>query len=424
MCNIFKYIDVKPVSSIKHLMETKEITSSTKRIEIVDALRGFSLAGIVIVHMVENYIAGPPPSAFAEVANQGIADSIVDGFILFLLRGKFFALFSFLFGLSFFIQMDNAARKNQYFGGRFLWRLILLLVIGYLHSLFYAGDILTIYAMLGILLIPFYKIGTKWIVALAALLFLGLGRYVFFTVNGGDPIFGLMDYTPDSPSLMEYYNTLKNGSLLDVFSTNGYASHLNKFDFQFGVFGRGYLTFGFFLLGMIIGRIGFFKTYEDNKKFVKRTLIWSIVLYFVSIGLMAVTFGSLGENVTFDNWVAMVGLSAYDLNNVAMTFILICLFVMLYKRIKPKKWLSTFIPYGRMALTNYFLQSVIGTFILFGWGLGYLGKLRNIYTFAIAIVIIVFQVLFSKWWLKRYQYGPLEWIWRSATFFKRFPMRK
>ncbi len=424
MCNIFKYIDVKPISSIKHLMETKEITSSTKRIEIVDALRGFSLAGIVIVHMVENYIAGPPPSAFAEVANQGIADSIVDGFILFLLRGKFFALFSFLFGLSFFIQMDNAARKNQYFGGRFLWRLILLLAIGYLHSLFYAGDILTIYAMLGVLLIPFYKIGTKWIVALAALLFLGLGRYVFFMVNGGNPIFGLMDYTPDSPSLMEYYNTLKNGSLLDVFSTNGYASHLNKFDFQFGVFGRGYLTFGFFLLGMIIGRIGFFKTYEDNKKFVKRTLIWSIVIYFVSIGLMAVTFGSLGENVTFDNWVAMFGLSAYDLNNVAMTFILICLFVILYKRIKPKKWLSTFIPYGRMALTNYFLQSVIGTFILFGWGLGYLGELRNIYTFAIAIVIIVFQVLFSKWWLKRYQYGPLEWIWRSATFLKRFPMKK
>lgn len=405
-------------------MKTEEISVPRKRIEIVDALRGFSLAGIVIVHMVENYLASQPPTAFTEAVHQGIMDSIVDGLIVFLLRGKFFALFSFLFGLSFFIQMDNAAKKGGYFGGRFLWRLILLLIIGYVHSLFYAGDILTIYATLGILLIPFHKIGTKWILVFTALIFLGIGRYLVFMLTGGDNIFGNMSFVPDNPVLLEYYNTLKTGSISDVFATNGYTSHMNKLDFQFGVFGRGYLTFGFFLLGMVIGRIGFFKNYENNKKLVKRTLIWSIVLFFISIALMAVTFRSLGENVTFDNWVAMFGLTAYDLNNISMTFILLSLFTILYQRTKPKKWFSKFIPYGKMALTNYFLQSIIGTFILFGWGLGYLGQLRNVYTFIIAILIIIVQMLFSQWWLKRFQYGPLEWLWRSATFFKRFPMKK
>ncbi|MEM8847206.1 MAG: DUF418 domain-containing protein, partial [Bacteroidota bacterium] len=80
--------------------------------------------------------------------------------------------------------------------------------------------------------------------------------------------------------------------------------------------------------------------------------------------------------------------------------------------------------YGIMALTNYFFQSIIGTFILFGWGLGYIGELRNIYTFTIAIIIIILQMVISSWWLKKFRYGPLEWLWRSATFLKIFPMKR
>ena len=139
---------------------------------------------------------------------------------------------------------------------------------------------------------------------------------------------------------------------------------------------------------------------------------------------MAVTFGSMGENVTFDNWTAMLGLTAMDLNNVAVTFILISVFVILYKRTKPQKFLEKFIPYGKMALTNYCGQSVIGTFLLFGWGLGYIGELRNLYTFGIALLVIALQMILSKWWLSKFKYGPLEWLWRSATFFKFFPIKR
>ncbi len=397
---------------------------SKERIEIIDALRGFSLAGIVIVHLVENYIAAPPPEAFNEAVHQGIGDTVVDVFIGLFLRGKFFALFSFLFGLSFFIQMDKGAKKGGYFGGRFLWRLILLLAIGYVHSLFYAGDILTIYAVLGILLIPFYRVKNAWVLGVIALLFLGLGRYIIFYFAGGPQLFGNMGLSPDNPALLEYYDTLKNGSLMDVFKINGYQSHINKADFQIGVFGRGYLTFAFFLLGLVIGRMQFFRNYLNEKKLIKRTWIWSLVLFVVSGGLMAVTFGSMGENITFDNWVAMFGLTAMDLNNLAMTLIILSVFVILYKRAKPRKWLSKFSAYGRMALSNYVFQSILGTFLLFGWGLGYLGELRNVYTFGIAILVVAFQMALSSWWLKRFQYGPLEWLWRSATFLKWFPLKR
>ena len=139
---------------------------TSQRLLSVDALRGFSLAGIVIVHMVENFIGGPPPAEAMAAVNQGWPDSVVDGFIFLFLRGKFFALFSFLFGLSFFIQMEKGAQKGSGFEGRFLWRLILLLLIGIVHHMFYRGDILTIYALLGIVLIPFYRLPTKLIICL------------------------------------------------------------------------------------------------------------------------------------------------------------------------------------------------------------------------------------------------------------------
>lgn len=400
-------------------------SSQTSRIEIIDALRGVALAGIVICHMVENYIGAIAPISFSEAVNIGPADQIIDAFIGIFLRGKFIALFSFLFGLSFFIQMDNGAQKNISFGPRFLWRLLLLFIIGYLHSLLYRGDILTIYAMLGIFLIPFYKVNSKWVLGLAALLFLGLGRYLIFFFFGAEHLFMDVDPTDqETPRVLEYYNTLKEGSIWEVFKTNGYEGHLDKMNFQYGVFGRGYFTFAFFLIGLFVGKYRFFSRYKEEKSLINKILFGSVITFLVAIGITAAAFISLGPETTFDNWAAMIGLSGMDLANFSITSIYIMLFVILYRKIKPERWLRQFAPYGRMALTNYFLQSVLGTLLLYGWGFGYIGELRNIYTFLIALVLIAFQMWYSKLWLKHFYYGPLEWLWRSLTFFKRYAFRR
>lgn len=399
-------------------------TNSYKRIEIIDALRGFSLAGIVFCHMLENFVASPMPTEAIEAMNPGLIDQIADGLVSFFFRGKFFALFSFLFGLSFFIQMDNGSKRGHYFGGRFLWRLLILLAIGFVHSMFYRGDILTIYALLGILLIPFYKVNTKWVLCIAALLFLGLGRFIVFYLTQGEGLFITQDMGPDAPWVASYFDVLKNGSIGSVFASNAIEGNLHKAEFQFGVFSRGYLTFGFFLLGLVAGRIAFFKQYLTEKKFLKKVWVGSLILLFSSIVGMIAVFSSMGEGMEFNSWRSMLGLTFYDLMNLALTLLVIAIFVILYTKVKPQRFLEKFVPYGKLALTNYVFQSLVGTFIFFGWGLGYLSSIPNRYVFLMAIAIIAGQMWLSKLWLKHFYYGPLEWLWRSLTYFKMMPFKK
>ncbi len=386
-----------------------------KRINIIDALRGFSLAGIVIVHVVEQYIAGPNPEGTLEAARQGIPDYIVDAIIFIFLRGKFFALFSFLFGLSFFIQMDNASTKGESYAGRFIWRAVILLIIGFIHHMFYRGDILTIYAFLAILLVPFFKVSNKWAYGVIALIFLGLVRVGVFYTIGSEPLLSDMNMDPSDPLLMEYWNLLNDGSLGEVMVANASDGMLMKTDFQIGVFYRGYLTFAFFLIGMLVGKSRYFEQFRDRIKFTKEVLYISIGVFLAFFLLTGFLFQSMGPNVSFDSLLSIAALHAMDLANVALTFVILALFVLAYKTVRGHRWLSAFSPYGRMALTNYFMQTIIGTFLLYGWGLGYIGQLRNIHLFGISILIIIVQMLFSKWWLDRFRYGPLEGLWRSAT---------
>lgn len=394
------------------------------RITIIDALRGFALAGIVLVHMTENYLGAAAPETFTEGTHDGVLDYIVDGLVILFLRGKFFALFSFLFGLSFFIQMDRSHARGIDFRGRFVWRLVLLLIIGYLHHLFYRGDILTIYATLGLFLIPFYKIKNTYIWAIAAILFLGLGRFVVFTVNPQMQLFLEGDFSPMGAETLAYYQLLKNGELWAVMWDNATVGMLSKLDFQLGILSRGYLTFGFFLLGLYVGRDRWFKRFRD-KTLPLTNLMWTGgILFCVGIALAALGFAQMGPEVTFDNWNAMIGLTGMDLNNLGMTLIIFVLFIWAYRKSFWERLLRSFAPYGRMALTNYVVQSLLGTFLFYGWGLGYLGEIPNRYTFLMGFAIIGLQMVLSHWWLKVFHYGPLEWLWRSATYLKWYPLMK
>lgn len=136
------------------------------RIKIIDVLRGFTLFGIILVHFAEQYYAGPAPAKFANFNNKFLGDEIINGFIGIFISGKFYMIFSFLFGLSFFIQMKKSDSGWAFFL-RFFWRLVILFAIGLLHHLHYRGDILTIYAMLGVGLLVFYKLPDKLLLILA-----------------------------------------------------------------------------------------------------------------------------------------------------------------------------------------------------------------------------------------------------------------
>ncbi len=400
----------------------KKIVSN--RIVIIDALRGFALGGVALVHMTEQYIASAPTDNLMEITNNTV-DNILGGVIGFFIIGKFFALFSILFGLSFFIQMDSAYKRGENFAGRFLWRVFLLFIIGYGHQIFYKGDILTIYALLAPFLIPFYKMKNKQILLVAGIFLISIPRFVSYAILGTESAFGFPSFMDFNNEVnVAYINTLKEGSLIDVFSVNATQGMLQKMDFQIGFIARFYLTFGYFLIGLWLGKIGLFQNLEENltmvKKWLKRTLIFFIVALLITGGLFAVS----RQPVDFKSWIHVLGINAYDWSNTGLTAIILCSFILIYMKDRGEKILSFFAPYGRMALTNYVLQSIIGTSILFGWGLGYLGKLHTSYLFVMAIVLITIQTLVSKIWLTHFRYGPLEWLWRSATLGKLQPFRK
>lgn len=397
---------------------------TTKRIYSVDALRGFALAGVALVHMVEQYIAGPTPEGFMEDIN-GLPDQIIQGIIFIFFTGKFFALFSILFGLSFSIQMRSASEKNIQFGKRFLWRAVLLFVIGYVHQLFYRGDILTIYAVLAPFLIPFYRVPTKWLLITAGLIFIGVPRFISFLIFGSESITGIdsmMDFS--STQVSTYFDTIQNGTLLEVFKTNAIYGMKTKIDFQLSFFGRFYYTFGYFLIGLWLGRINIFSKIDEFAKKIKTTMLWAVAVLLISFLLTFGTFATMPQPMDNSSWQFVIAMNFMDWISISMTAIILGGFLLVYTKSKWEQKLLYFAPYGKMALTNYIMQSVIGTFFFFGWGLGYLGQIRLSYLFLLALVLTSLQIIFSKYWLKVFKYGPLEWLWRCGTYLKWQPLLK
>ncbi|MEM9929128.1 MAG: DUF418 domain-containing protein [Bacteroidota bacterium] len=401
--------------------------TTPQRIHSIDALRGFALAGIVLVHMLENYIGSLPPAGAMDATYQGLGAGIANGIVFLFIRGKFFAIFSFLFGLSFSLQQARAQQKGDAFSGRFIWRLLLLFAIGTLHHLFYRGDILTIYAVLGLLLIPLQRLPNKVLLSIAALLFLGLGRYIIFLTFGDAPIFRDFKLSPEATEVINYFNTLKAGSLGDIFETNLDNGFTDKADFQLGTMGRAYLTLGFFLLGVVAARQQFFEQFRANRVKWRKWMYWSIGLMVLSFmgmgGLFSLTVGP-DQQPDMNSWLTMLAFTFMDLWNFFMAAFLVIGFLLLYAKRETAGWLQGFAPYGRMALTNYFAQTLIGTFLLYGWGLGYLAEWTGAQTFLIGLSIIILQLGISYWWLQYFRYGPLEWVWRSLTYFRKFPLVK
>ena len=395
-----------------------------QRIQSLDALRGFALMGIVIVHMLEQYMASPSPASGMENVGLTIADQIVNGFGNFFIRGKFFALFSVLFGVSFFLQMDRSRQKESSFEWRFIWRMVLLFGIGYVHQLFYRGDILTIYAFTGLVLMPFFRMPNQVLLLVAGLILLGMVRYIVFGINGMESIFGATTNDPESSALQLYFDTLKSGTIWEVWKHNATEGMLSKLDFQYAVFGRGYLTLAYFILGLWLGRIGLFQNLDQFRKKIGKAMLWSlagiVVLVGVSIGINLLN----GGDFVFESIQGMVLITIGDLFN---TFLLVLIAggFLLRTIINPNgRFFGWMAVYGRTALTNYVFQSLIGTFILFGWGMGLIGELTHVQAFVIAIGIIVLQVVASMVWMTYFKYGPLEWLWRMATYGRWFPIKK
>jgi len=393
------------------------------RIEIIDVLRGFSLLGIIIVHFTEQYYAGQAPDSQGSFGAHNLADKIVQGFSGVFVQGKFFMIFSFLFGLSFFIQLSKS-NGSLLFIGRFAWRLIVLFAIGFAHHLHYRGDILTIYAVLGFGLLLCYKLPDKTILIIGLLLLfnipsLGVRLYQSIFPGGEGNLFG-----SDQKELQLYFETLKSGTYLGILNAN-----LHEFDYKFNfqvLSGRIYITFGLFLLGIYAGRKNFFSSWKERTEWMKKLLKVSLLTILACFVFMGVVFGGTAlAGIKLNQalqWA--VGGLAFDVFNAGLATFYVMGTLLLFKREKWNYRLMQFYEVGRMGLTTYLMQTLFGIIIFFSIGFGLLNSIGALPCLLIGLAVFAFQIRFSKWWLNSFRFGPVEWLWRSLTYLKIQPMKK
>src|SRR5690606_14924860 len=167
------------------MAQTKSISSPLKRITVLDALRGFALLGVVLIHMLQNFGIYSIPTGQSEPLFPAL-DEAIQWIGKNIIMGRFINIFAFLFGLSFFIQMDSATKKGIDFRKRFVWRMFILLVIGVAAHSFYSLEILSVYAVFGLIMIPLYKVKNWVLVLLACLLLIGIPRIIQATISNNE----------------------------------------------------------------------------------------------------------------------------------------------------------------------------------------------------------------------------------------------
>jgi uncharacterized protein len=406
----------------------------SERIRLVDALRGLSLAGIAMVHFGEQYLGFMPPPG-EPYSVHGTADTVLEALSWTFVRGKGFGLFSFLFGLSFVLQMQHAEgrRPGKDFRPRFAWRLLILFAIGWVHGLAYSGDILTVYAALGIPLILFYRVPDRWILALAVLLLVGVPRTVQRVVQGKATSAGMQSLqTRMNAQAQEHWHALVEGDVPAIVRFHATAGFRAKWEFQYGFMGRGYQTFGLFLLGLWAGRRRLFEDVEAHRKLFVRVWRWTGVLTLlipVVAGLLlaAGAAGRGGEPQPasslpdFSSWAVVAGMGCFDAWNNAMTLFYAASFALLFMRPWWQGRLALLAPVGQMALSAYVGQTALGVLVFFGFGLGLLGCFGNTVTMPIGLAVFGLEAWACTLWLRHFRFGPLEWAWRSLTWLRPQP---
>ncbi len=388
------------------------LTQLNTRIDVVDILRAIAIGGIVVLHFLEhlNFYAFPEP---ASPLWKSIGDGIWDT-AFFLLAGKMYAIFSLLFGLSFFIQHDNQAQKGVDFRLRFVWRMVLLMLFGLFDLLFFNGDILTVYAACGVLVLPLIRAKdavVKFFFVLLLLqpielvyMLLGLFRPELEPLNlGSGAMFGAL-----MPAQLE-------GSLWDVAKAGIWYGFPINFAWAIEN-GRMTQTVCLFLLGILLGRKRLFYNEGHNLLFWQKTCIGSLVAFLVLLP----AFTYLPELVA----TPVISRSLHTALNMWKNFAMMAFYVsgivlLYYRRQSVAAALRTLIPYGKMSLTNYLGQSVVGSFLFYHWGLGLYAHCYHTSSFLLGVAFVVLQCVFSCYWAKRHKRGPLEGLWYRLTWLDR-----
>lgn len=393
-----------------------------ERIAAIDILRGLALFGIIAANI--RAFSGPAAIYFEpDPMWPGFGDRLAQAFIDTFIQGKFIAIFSFLFGAGFGVQLTRAEQKGGPFGRVYTRRLLALVFIGLVHGLLiWWGDILVPYAITGFFLLLFRKRSNTTVLSWAIPLYLFPTALLVFavmtTVLTGKPIPG--DPIPTTAEMQEIVGIYGDGTWMEiqVQRTDDAIRH-----------NWGYLPLmlpqllGLFLFGLLAWRKRIFEPAPEALYLYRRVMI---------IGLTVGIAGNVAT--TYIRWItpeptfppSLVMLPVYLIQavaNPALSAGYVALVILLCQRDVWQRRLSRAGAIGRTALSNYVLQSVLGTLLFYSFGFGLYG-IGPAMLLIPTVLIFAFELLVSQWWTDRWRFGPLEWAWRSVTYGRLQPMRR
>ncbi len=382
--------------------------NKTPRIEVIDALRGFAVMAILLVHSLEHFIFPIYPTDSPEWLN--ILDNGTLNVVFSLFAGKSYAIFALLFGFTFYIQCHNQEKKGKDFGYRFLWRLVLLVGFATINAAFFpAGDVLLLFSIVGIVLFLVRKWSDKAILITAIFFLLQPIEWYHYLMSLFDPSYTLPDLGVNA-MYQEVAEYTKAGNFWNFIAGNVTLGQKASLFWAIGA-GRFLQTAGLFLMGLYIGRKELFVTTDSHLRFWIKTLIVAAICFAPLYSLKELIMQSESDIVK-----QTVG-TAFDMwQKFAFTFVLVASFVILYQKEKFRKAVTNLRFYGKMSLTNYISQSIMGAIIYFPFGFYLAPYCGYTVSLIIGIVLFLLQVRFCKWWLSKHKQGPLESVWHKWTW--------
>ncbi|MFE8603620.1 DUF418 domain-containing protein [Archangium violaceum] len=408
-----------------------------ERLEVLDVLRGFALGGVFVSNVyvwMSGWVLMPRPAVQALTATW--VDQAASELFQFFVNGRFMPIFSFLFGLGFCVQLTRAEKRGTSVVPVYRRRLMVMYLLGLVHLYgAWYGDVLNMYAMAGLLLLLFRERKDRTLLIWAGVLMFGpmlvgqvLMRFGTLLLHGPEAHAAAREAAKAAATGMAetkagIFEGLSSGGYLRWLRANAEAYFLLFFSpMMLTHIGT---TVGRFALGLWVGRKGLFHDVEKHRATLKRLWGWGLGVGLVGSGVGVVT-GMLMKKKLLDfqePW-TLVLTPVRELGAVGLATFYVTSLALLFQRERWRKVLKLLAPAGRMAVTNYMSQSVLGVLVFSGVGLGLMGKTGPAVTIALTMGLFCVQVAWSHWWLARYRFGPVEWVWRSLTYGKAQPMKR
>jgi uncharacterized protein len=392
--------------------------SLSERILFIDVLRGMALFGILAAN-IRAFSAPMDTYGNIQVLFHSRADIIGQFVVDFLFQGKFISIFSFLFGMGFAIQMSRAEARGAKFLSFYPRRLLALAVFGVIHGiLIWGGDILLTYALTGAILLLFRNRQQKtllwWAGGLFSLPFVVGGTFTtLYRTHLWRPHF--LDFTPpDMNKINQIVHIYSQGTVHQILVQNWVEWKGSLAVQLFSIYATG-----LFLLGLWVWRSGVVQHLENYQPVFKRVCAWclpiGLVMNFFYAYEYAVSPPDKAPSTAFD---AANILHFFGAHILAAGYI--CGLALIFLNPNLRRFVTPFAAVGRMALTDYLMQSVLCTLFFYHYTTGLFGRVGPALDWVPVILLYSAQVVFSNWWLSRYRFGPMEWLWRGLTY-GRFP---